>query len=77
MTTNNGHESDIVIPYLRAWRLWLGLSQYKVEKLVGLPRQTVRAIEEGKRVRRNHLARLEAGLGISEYELLHTPPEED
>jgi len=70
-------KSGVVIPYLRAWRLWLGISQREVAYLARMTHHTVELIERGERVRQGALAKLERGLGISEYELLHTPPEED
>ena len=76
MTNNNTHPTCIKIPHLRAWRLWLGISQHEVERITGVTRETVHQAEAGKGVRKHVLKRL-TRLGISEYELQHVRPEED
>ena len=76
MTNNNICPHTIKIPYLHAWRKWLRISMNEVERITGVTRETVHQAEAGKGVRRHVLKRL-TRLGISEYELLHTPPEED
>ena len=76
MTNNNTCPHTTKVPYLHAWRKWLRISQREVQRITGVTRETVHQAEAGKGVRRHVLKRL-TRLGISEYELLHTPPEED
>jgi len=76
MTNNNTCPHTIKVPYLLAWRRWLRISQHEVERITGVTRETVHQAEAGKGVRKHVLKRL-TRLGISEYELTHTPPEED
>jgi len=76
MTNKNIAPDCVKVPYLRAWRCWLRISQNEVERITGVARETVHQAEVGKGVRRHVLKRL-TRLGISEYELLHVRPEED
>jgi len=76
MTNNNTSPDCVKIPYLRAWRRWLRISQHEVERITGVSRETVHQAEAGKGVRAHVLKRL-TRLGLSEYELQHVRPVED
>ncbi len=69
-------QTRVELPYLRAWRLWRGLSIRELAKLAEVSVTTISRLENGA----SHpnfltLHRLATGLHLSREQLLHTSPE--
>ena len=68
-------ESESSIPYLRAWRVWRGLSQQELADQAGISKTTVVQLEHGRAV--PHfvtVAKLAVALNLTREQLLHTKP---
>lgn len=63
------------VPYLRARRLWAGLSQTELAQAAQVDPLTIRKVENGQPARFAVIARLAAALGLSRQQLLHELPE--
>jgi DNA-binding XRE family transcriptional regulator len=63
------------LPYLRAWRIWRGLSQQELADLSGVSKTTIVHLEKGRAT--PHfvtVAKLATALNLTREQLLHTKP---
>ncbi len=64
----------VVVPHLGAWRLARGISQAKLARYARLSRETVRAAELGRPIRRTHVAVLARVIGTTYQRLVESKP---
>jgi len=64
----------VVVPYLSEWRQAKGMSQAELARRARISRETVRAAELGRPIRRTHIAVLARVLGADHRHLLESRP---
>jgi transcriptional regulator with XRE-family HTH domain len=69
-------KSDILVPYLRAWRTDKGMTQEELAAAADVDRKTVLRAEAGGTVSVVTLAKLARALDISVHMLRHTDPDQ-
>ncbi|HYT36383.1 MAG TPA: helix-turn-helix transcriptional regulator [Ktedonobacteraceae bacterium] len=68
-------QKRVEIPYLRAWRMWRGLSIQELAKLAGVSVTTISRLENGvSQPNFSTLHRLARGLNLTREQLLHNRP---
>ena len=68
-------QDNPALPYLRAWRVWRGLSQQELADKAGISKTTIVQLEHGRAV--PHfvtVAKLASALGLTREQLLHAKP---
>lgn len=70
-------ETTCVLPHLRAWRMWLGITPKELARRAKLHHSRIYTLEiYNEPARLTTVARLADALGISRVALLHMTPEE-
>jgi transcriptional regulator with XRE-family HTH domain len=70
-------QTRVEIPYLRAWRMWRGLSIGELAKCAGVSATTISRLENGvSQPNYVTLQKLAQGLNLTREQLLHTRPDE-
>jgi transcriptional regulator with XRE-family HTH domain len=64
----------VLVPYLRAWRMYRLLSQAELSKLARLSVPGISLAENGGKVRLSTLVRLAEALNVSRDALVRVPP---
>jgi len=68
----------VSLPFLRAWRTWLGYSQAELARRAGMSKATIVYLE-GAKARANFVTvgKLATALGLPREQLLHDAPPAD